>query len=513
MFKIKRLHIFVVKSFLGPLVVTFFICMFIFLLQSVWKYVEYLVGKGLGLADLGELFYYLSLSVLPMALPLAILLAALMAFGNMGEHLELLAIKAAGVSLFRIMRPLIFFIGIVCIGAFYFSNHVLPWANNRVQSMMYNIKQKTPELEIEENRFVELDGGMVIKVKRKNKETGMLYDLLLYNHSKRKTYDNVTYADSAEIQMTPDGAYMKVSMYHGTTIEQFKGEGENTYNQERAPLRKDYFARRDVLFELDQGLKQDLVFSKHYISMSIDELKVEADTLQKEMKGMEEGFEKTAKGRYKVFKEEPVYGYGSQHVGYPDKNSEVKLEEVVPEEYIEDMKQEQQELVKVLAVSADSLKYSLKKEELVKALDSEIADLRRNIQEAKSNKQIMAHKKGLIRRMISEWHRKFSLSFSCLIFFFIGAPLGAIIRKGGLGLPVVISVLLFVLYYIIDTTGTQFAREGVMQEYIGMWLSSFFLLPLGVFLTFKAVTDSVMMSTDTYKLFFKKIFKRGNKNE
>lgn len=506
MLKMKHLHIFVIKSFLGPLAVTFFICLFIFLLQSVWKYIDILVGKGLDFATLSEFFFYLTLTVFPMALPLAILLAALMAFGNMGEHLELLSMKAAGVSLFRIMNPLIFFIVFVCIGAFFFSNEVLPWSRNKMYSMKENITQKKPELEISENKFVQMGDDFVVKVQRKDKETGTLYGLIFYDHSKGKTYENITYADSAKMKMTADDGYMHFTMYHGVRMDFFKESNRKKYDTERAPFQKEYFTQREMMMPLDRDLKDDLMYSNHYISLSVRQLRAEADSINKALERIEVAHERVLQRRYSLAE-------------LPNDDDELVASErarsiqAEKETRLDERSSPVVDTLRVEAKDPTYLFYSLKKEELSQALSKTLASIRSYREQSEEYQRRTKAQGDLLRRVISEWHRKFSLSFSCLIFFFIGAPLGAIIRKGGLGLPVVISVLLFVIYYVLDTVGVTMSREGTVPAYIGMWLSSFFLLPLGIFLTIQAATDSVIMNTDTYKKFFSKLFKRDKHND
>ncbi len=468
---IKKLDLYVLKNFTTVLFMTFFICLFVLLMQFLWKYVDEMIGKGLELSVLAEFFFYSALTLVPMALPLAILLASLMTFGNLGERLELLAMKAAGISLFRIMRPLIIAIIFICAGAFFFANNIIPMAQVKLWTLIYSMREKSPEVEIPENVFYNGISGYSIYVKHKDTKKNLLEDIMIYDLSKGFENITVTLADSARLQFTADKNYLVLTLYNGESFENLKNEANNSGN---IPYRRESFTEKQTLISFDgnftkmsESLMKDKYVSKNIVKLGhdIDSFAVAIDSLAKEM-------------AVQISRD-----YADIKPGNMENDTTVLFG----------------------AYSADSLYASLN-------LAGQRNAVRKAIQDA-SNIQNEINYRGLdindqtylMHRHGIEWHRKFTLSFACLIFFFIGAPLGAIIRKGGLGAPVVISIFLFIVYYIIDNTGYKFAREGVWPVFYGMWLSAAVLLPLGIFLTYKAATDSVLLNADSYLAFFKKI--------
>lgn len=481
MFRIKKLDLYVLKNFLTVFATTFFICLFILLMQFLWKYVDEMIGKGLEISVLGEFFFYSALSLIPMALPLAILLASLMTFGNFGERLELLAMKAAGISLFRIIRPLIFTIAFISIGAFFFANNAIPKTQVKLWTLIYSMREKSPEIDIPENVFYSGISGYNIYVKNKTKN-GLLEKIMIYDLSGGFENITVTVADSARLQFTDDKNFLVFTLYNGESFENLKEEN-TTKKNESIPYRRETFDVKQTLIEfngnftkMSESVMQGKYVSKNVVQLeeSIDSINIRIDSLSKDL------------GNEII-----------QNHKYTNKNIDSTL------------------LSTSKSFNADSLYTSLSNIDKIKALQAagrEITSMQNRINyrrfEIEDNAFVM-------RRHGIEWHRKFTLSFACLIFFFIGAPLGAIIRKGGLGTPVVISVFLFIIYYIIDNTGYKFARDGVWNAFEGMWLSAAVLLPFGIFLTYKAATDSVILNADSYLQFFKKfkIKKQDKKNE
>jgi len=482
----KKLHLFILKSYLGPLAMTFFISLFILVMQFLWRYVDDMVGKGLEFITLAELLFYASLQVIPMALPLAILLASLMTFGSLGENYELTAIKASGVSLLRTMKPLIVVTVMISVLAFGFSNNVLPWANLKLYTLLWSVKQKKPELEIKEQVFYDGIEDFRIKINSKDPETGLMYDVMIYDHrDSRNPNTNVTLADSGKLQIAKDNGFMKLTLMDGIRYEEnVRQEKRRLNDRAKQRFRKDKFKKQIALFEM-QGHnleKQDeQLFSSHDRMKNLQQLTTAIDSFGMEKNGVGQLISKQTKNFY-----------------FQQKRYIQRTNKDVPVVSIDS----------VLVLNADSLYESMSAHRqltVVEGAKRQVQD-NRSMLEGKVSRHNSIQTK--ITRHTMELHRKFTLSFACFIFFFIGAPLGAIIRKGGLGMPVVISILFFIVYYIIDTLGAKFAREGVWHVYQGMWLSSGILFPLGAFLTYKSATDSSLLNADAYLIFFRKLFKR-----
>ncbi len=479
----KRLHIFILKSYIGPLVMTFFIALFILLMQFLWKWVDELVGKGLEWYIISELMSYASITLIPLALPLSILLSSIMTFGNLGENYELVALKSAGISLFRIMLPLIVFIGFISIGAFYFSNYVMPYTYLKMSALLFDIRQQSPELSIKEGAFFNDIEGYSIKVGKKDHKSGLLQDIMVYDHTSRKGNIHVTVADSGYMQMSEDELYLIFELYNGYTYLEVQEEGKRR-TLKTHPLRRDIFEQQKLMFKMDAGnldRTDEGLFKKHYQVLNLEQLSYSVDSLTK-----------------KNSRRQVMFSNNLLRTNYFKKENKKKLSDTLATKY------SAQANVKLF----DSLFHIMdikKKEQLVTLAQNYARSAKSYIETSQKN---INNQQKWIRKHEIEWHRKFTLSFACIVFFFIGAPLGAIIRKGGLGMPVVVSVLFFILYYIISITGEKFVRENVMPSYQGMWLSSAVLLPLGIFLTYKAATDSVILSVDAYLTVFKKIFKK-----
>ncbi len=477
------MHVFIIKSFIGPLILTFFIVLFILIMQFLWKYIDDLVGKGLDLATLSELLFYFSVSFIPMALPLAILLASLMTFGNLGENLELTALKSSGVSLQRIMTPLIVMVVFISIGAFFFSNNVLPRANLKSRSLLWDIQQQRPELNIKAGTFYNGIEGFSIKISRKDPKTNLLRKVLIYDHTDRKGNINVTYADSGYMKMSEGDSTLILTLYNGYSYTELEEDNRGIRRNIRSyPHRRELFEEETIMLELTgfglQRTDEDL-FKNNYSMMNIDQLSFFRDSLSGVLEDRKEMFSGTMlKSHYFV----PSHRNISERIRLQSPDSVISRE-----------------------FEPYSILYSLNTMEQGEAIDEALSKARNAQRFISTTGTSLVAQKRRIRRYQIEWHRKLTLSFACFIFFFIGAPLGAIIRKGGLGMPVVVSVFFFVIYYVITLTGEKFAREDVLSPFTGMWISSMILLPLGIFLTYKATTDSAIMSKETYTLFIRKI--------
>ncbi len=472
MFRIKKLDIFILKSFLLLFAGTFFICLFVFIMQFLWRWVDELVGKGLGVTVLAQFFYYSTLILIPASLPLAILLAALMTFGNFGERYELLSMKSAGIPLTRIMRPLIILCILFSAISFYFQNVVAPKAQQQLWTLVVSIKQTNPELDIPEGVFYNEIDGYNIYVKQKDRNTGMLKDVLIYNISEGFENAHVIWAERGKIESTEDQNHLRLHLYNG---EQFENLKSQTISSKNVPYRRETFREKHAIIEFKGGFEMvdgsflsDRSDTKNMaqISHSIDSLRAHVDSV-----GMT------------MYKELNRSTYRAINLNASDS---VKLEQN-----------------KSTRLSVDSLFDSYTMSEKERVL-SNAANYSKNLATDWHMKGTVAKETDTnIRRHQTDWHKKITTSLACLIFFFIGAPLGAIIRKGGLGMPVIISVLFFVLYYIIDTGAVRVARSGEMNIILGTWMSTLVLTPLGAFFTYKSNKDSVVFNIDVYRDFFR----------
>ena len=497
---IKRLDWFVLKSFLPLFAMTFFIVLFIVLMQFLWKYIDDLVGKGLSFDVLGELFFYAAVSMVPMALPLAILLASLMTFGNLGEKSELTAIKASGVSLLRVMQPLIILVSAIAIGGFFFQNDVLPKAQVKMWTLLFSMKQKSPEVEIPEGVFYDQIPGYNLYVKHKNRDTGMLYDVMIYDVSKGGDNATILLSDSARLAFTKDSRFLYLHLFKG---EQFENLREQRALDRNVPFRRESFLDKEVLIPFDANFNRldEGGMRNQYVGKNITELQATIDSLTVRVDSIGRGYamdlQQTAFPVILSGRSNYPSGVGGLHP---------QTSYAGPENTEKDTPKEKESRADIVPLNVDSLISALTPVE-----QGDLIRMARNNNETRKGEnqfraQMMRDETKTIRRHEIELIKKFTLSVACLIFFFIGAPLGAIIRKGGLGTPLVISVLLFLVYYIIDNTGYKMARDGHINVWIGMWISTAILLPLGIYVTIKAMNDSSVFNKDLYVNIMKKIF-------
>jgi lipopolysaccharide export system permease protein len=479
MFRIKRLYTFVLESFLPVFLMTFMISNFILVMQLLWRYIDNLVGKGLELSVFAEFFWYSALSLVPMSLPLAVLLASLMTFGNLGERLELLAMKAAGISLLHIMKPLIILMIFICVGAFYFQDKAMPVVQVKLMTLLASFKQKSPELSIPEGAFYSEIPGFTIYVKAKDNEKKLLKDIMIYDFSNGYQDVRVTLAKYGSLRFTNDKKYLVFTLHDG---EGFSNLSSQQGSSTSIPYRRESFKTKQMVIDFDGNFNRvnESNFSSLHFSKNTKELSIIIDSVGKILDSLDIRTVEAYTHHKYMGKER-----NTNHVlATPDSIKRVSL-------------------IKPFYPKTDSLLYSLNQKSLRRVAERarrRVTDIRNDLE----YKQIaISNETFQFRRSSIEYHRKFTLSFACLIFFFIGAPLGAIIRKGGIGMPALVSVLLFIFYYMIDITGYKFARDGVWNPVLGGWLSSAALLPLGLFLTYKAVNDSVILNSEAYAAFFK----------
>ncbi len=470
MFRIKKLDIFIVKKFGLLFVGTFFICQFVLMMQFLWRYVDELIGKGLSLEVLAQFFWYMGLMLVPQAFPLAILLSSLITFGNLGESSELTAIKAAGISLMQAFRSLIVIAVLISICSFYFQNNIGPDAYKSFSRLLISMKQKSPEKEIPQGIFHEVLPGTNIYVERKDNETGMLYDVTIYRMN--RSYDDaaIILADSGMLQSTAEKKHVLLTLYSGEWFENMQQQSMS--NKMHIPYRRETFAEKTILFDFDGEFNLADVegISAAAGSKNVGQIFHDLDSIRV--------FNDSVGGAY--LKQSRSTARYRQHISKADSAA---IAAIAP----------------AALPDVDSIYNSL-------GMDDRQRVVRSAAGTVNSHKMELSMKgdytKGLHRNYRRHWIeavKKFTLSFSCLIFFFIGAPLGAIIRKGGLGVPVIISVLVFIVYYILENTGVRMARDGHWALAYGLSVSTFVLSPLAFFVTYKANKDSALFNIDFYR--------------
>lgn len=466
----KRLYLLILRSYLGPLILTFFIALFILVMQFLWKYIDDLVGKGLPWYVVGQLLFYASTTFVPLALPLAILLSSLMTFGNLGERYELVAVKSAGISLSTFMRPLVVLSVLISVFAFFFSNNVLPVTNLKFKSILYDVRQQKLALNIREGIFYNGIDGYVMRINKKEEDGITIRDVMIYDHSSRMGNTTVTKAESGTMIQSPDGNFLELTLFNGYNYD----EKNDRRNDLKRPFQRTWFAEQYRKFDLSQFKMMrtnEELFRNHYQMLNLKQLTKSEDSLKQEINSRRDGLLRSTELSY-YFNTQ----IDSGRIQIPEK--ETKVNNRIP------------------------AMQGMNKEELLQAHESALnaaKNARNNIEFSKND---LKERTVLVHKHEVEWHRKFTLSIACLVLFFIGAPLGAIIRKGGLGLPLVISIVFFVIYHVISMTGEKSVKAGQMDPVIGMWLSSAVLLPLGVILTLKATTDSPLFDPDIWKRFF-----------
>ena len=486
---IKRLYTYMLQRFLPLLAMTFFICLFIVLMQFLWRFVDDLVGKGLSVDVIGELFFYAALTMVPTALPLAVLLASLMVFGNLGEKFELTAMKASGISLFKIMMPLIWLMVFIAIGAFFFQNNVLPVAQTKMWTLMFSVRQKSPEVEIPERSFYDQIPNMNLYVEHKNAETGMLYDMIIYDLSRGMDNTRVILADSGQFNFTEDKTRLFLDLHSGEMFENMRDNSLGSGNQRHLPFRREHFTRKEIYFPFDANFNRmdEGGVRALYVGQNISQLRHSIDSIGRQVDsiGNEFAHELLNAGTFGLSPTVTVRRNGEM---VTEPRREVTVEK---------------------PLDIDSFFVSPSPSSAKTYITQALTRAKRQKQEYSFRSLMFEEQAKMMRRHDIEMQKKFTLSFACLIFFFIGAPLGAIIKKGGIGTPLIISVILFIIYFIIDNAGYKAARDGKLEVWQGIWLSTAVLLPLGVFFTYKAVGDSAVFNIDAYRNFFMRLRGKG----
>jgi lipopolysaccharide export system permease protein len=467
---LKKTDLLLIRSFAGPLVVTFFIALFVLDMQFLWKYVDDMIGKGLEWYIILELLFYASASMVPLALPLAVLLSAIMTFGNLGENFELTAFKSSGVSLFRVMLPLIITAVVISGSAFIFSNNVLPIANLKFGSLLYDIREQKPAFNLQEGIFYNGISNYSIRIMEKDPDGKTIKRIMIYDHTRGRGNDDVIIADKGEMYVTADKRYLVLKLFDGYQYQEMASADKQAKEQVRIHFEE--FEKKLDMSEFSLSRTDESFFKDHYTMLSIGQLEEAIDSLD-------------------IAKEEKrfmlsTYTMSSFNFRRFDMDS-------------------------LRTLYGDSEPMDIKTAPLV------YAKAKHNAKQVKEFAAIARRDydnqlSWLVKHQI-EWHRKFTLSIACLILFFIGAPLGAIIRRGGLGLPLVFAVGFFIIFHVTGMLSEKSVKKMVLDPFTGMWMSSAILLPVGILLTYQAMNDSAVLNLSWYIDGIRNYFKKAKKDE
>jgi len=477
----KKIHLLILKSFIRPFIVTFVIVMFVLLMLFLFKYVDDLIGKGFEWYVILELLGYAAATNVAMALPLSMLLSAIMTFGNLGESYELVAIKAAGVSLRTAMMPLFVVVAIFSGGAFLFSDYIMPIANLKMGSLLYDVRTKKADFLIKPGIFNNTIPGYSIRAKNKSEDGTILYDLMIYDMQGTNTASKVLLAKEGYMYNSADNNYMILKLRDGVQYEDARAKDAKIYDP-RQQFTRFYFEETERRFNMEtfqMRRTDEELFKSHHAMLNLRQLKHYTDSNRQQMDSL----------RQTVFRDiQSYYHYFGQYYKLPD-TATVSAAQLQPLAYTTDITQlvDSGQVTTAINNALNNVRY-IKDVVSTKDLDDAFyrdRDVRYNI----------------------EFQRKFTLAASCLLLFAIGAPLGAIIRKGGLGLPVVMAIIFFLIYHIISTVAEKSAREGSMEPFLGMWLAIIILTPLAIFLAYKAATDSALFDIDQYRIKLNKAWK------
>ncbi len=484
----KKLYRYIIKSFFGTFILTFFIVVFIWVMQFVWLYVDDLVGKGLEFKIIAELLFYTSITAIPMSLPLALLLALLMCFGNLGEHYELVAMKASGISMWRSMRPLLYFSLITSVLAFFISNSVIPIATLKWRTLLTDVQRQKLAFNIKEGVFYKDIDNYVIYVEKKGKDGSSIYGVKIYDHTERQGNSKIITADSGRMEMSPNQRNIIFTLFDGYN---YTDVTTGDYKEKR-PFERMSFKQEQIKFSLasfDMTRSDEELYKSYQQMMNIRQLSQSLDSLQKRQERRQDDF---------------TEGFTRRWANYNEMHTHVQTD---PQALAEN----DSLAVDTCYVLSWPLLAQFEGEEREKIVGMAVGTAQNAKDNVSFNETDFKYQTENINKHKKEWHKKFTLSIACIIFFFIGAPLGSIIRKGGLGLPVVISVVFFIIYHLISTIAERMAVFGDLNMFLGVWLSSLVLLPVGLFFTFKATTDAALFDGDSWKKFFQRLFKKRKK--
>ncbi|MBO4588877.1 MAG: LptF/LptG family permease [Bacteroidales bacterium] len=476
----KKIDRHILRSFIGPLLLTFSIAVFVLLMQFVWKYIDDMVGKGLSVGVIAELLFYASATFVPMALPIAVLFASIMTMGNFGEKYELIAMKAGGISLRRAMMPMAVVVTLLTGVAFYFANNVLPAATLRYRMTLYDVTRKKPAVNIRPSEYYSEIEGYVIRVNEKDSETGELKDIIIYDHTQRPSQSSLILADRGTMQTSPDGQYMLFTLYNGHSYtEETEGENHNS-----RPFTSIDFKEQVITFDLssfafDKSDKES--FRSNCQMMNVKQL----DSTTRQIK-------QDAVKRYEDFTATTI--------------SKMSLYQ----RYTQLKKADGKAIRKASPFDYEKSIAELERLNQMRVMNRARAIGDQVLSDYKVYSQVMKSDSEYLARHYVVWYRKYTFSIACIVLFLVGAPFGSIVRKGGLGMPLVASVLFFVMYYVIDMIDEKSVRGGAMGEW-GMWVATLVFIPIGIFLTVYATTDSSPSNLRWYIKLREKISRRRKK--
>lgn len=474
--RIKKLDIFILRQFGLLFVGTFFICQFVLMMQFLWRYVDELIGKGLSLEVMAQFFWYMGLMLVPQALPLAILLSSLITFGNLGESSELTAIKAAGISLMQTFRSLIVVTIVICLCSFYFQNNIGPQANMKLTQLLVSMKQKSPELEIPEGVFYDGIPNCNIYVQKKDMKTGHLYGIMIYRMTQSYEDAAIILADSGMLQSTADKKHLLLSLWQGEWFENM--QSQQFAGSAAVPYRRETFIAKQIILDFDAGfnMADAAMLSNNAKGKSLDQINHAIDSITHVNDSLGSVFYDEAKRSY----------YAMPHLSKADSARAVKRG-------------------RTPAYNIDKRWERLKVDQKRQIITDALGNVQNQVSELDFKSMLTKDNEWIIRMHYIEAINKFTLAFQCLIFFFIGASLGAIIRKGGLGVPVIVSVLVFIVYYILDNSGYRMARIGDWSVWFGKLLAPATLTPVAIFVTYKAYNDSMVFNADLWVSMFRRL--------
>jgi lipopolysaccharide export system permease protein len=464
---IKKLDKLIIGAFIGPFIATFFITVFVLVLQFFWLYIDDIVGKGLDMLTIGIFILYVCATLVPLALPLAVLLSSIMTFGNLGETFELVAIKSAGIPLLRFMRPLFICSILICGIAYMFNNYIIPVAQLKMQTLKYDIIVSKPAFDIKEGVFYDKIDGYIIKIGKKEKDGSTIHDILIYQHNYNLLQDNAIVAQSGKMTISPDKKFLEFNLKNGWNYQE-KGP-RNSLNTQ---LIRMGFADYKKVFDLSSfklNKTDDSAFKNNYQMLNMRQLATTIDSLENTTASYRKQSRTLLNSNLRIL----------NYLDSPWKS-------------------------KPPAVRKDSFAQLLPDSSLHTVLERTYSTINNIKSSAEISAMAYENDRKNLRMHLMAWHEKITMSIACLVLFMIGAPLGSIIRKGGIGLPLIFAVIFFVVFFLLNNFGRKFVKEDVMQPFSGMWMATFVLVPIGIFLTYKAMDDSQLFNREFYRRLFKK---------
>lgn len=467
---IKKLDRLIIGSFIGPFIATFFITLFVLVLQFFWLYIDDIVGKGLDLFTIGTFILYVCATLVPLALPLAVLLSSIMTFGNLGETFELVAIKSAGIPLLRFMRPLFITSLFICGIAFMFNNYIIPVAQLKMQTLKFDIIVSKPAFDIKEGVFYDKIDGYIIKIGRKEKDGASIHDILIYQHNNTLLQDNIIVAESGKMTISKDKKFLEFNLKNGWNYQE-KGQ-RNFINTQLIRMGFKEYKKVFDLSSFKLNKTDDSTFKNNYQMLNMRQLATTIDSLEKITASYKKQTKNLLKPNIQILKYMDSPWKAQPAIARVD-----SFQQIMPDSVLHPLLMKVYTIIGNIKGSTDIAAVSYDND-------------RKNL-----------------RMHLMKWHEKITMSIACLVLFLIGAPLGSIIRKGGIGLPLIFAVIFFVIFFLLNNFGSKLVKEDVMQPFVGMWMATFVLLPIGIFLTYKAMNDSQLFNREFYNRIFKKFRK------